>query len=337
MLEIKTISDFSALSSHHQSAILKELKTKLRLDDWLRAENSKTTERLREGTVVTIKRKDIVILPRDGTDIHPSSITQCLKRVVLDCSSVLMYIDEPVLDSENNPIVDPGTNQPLTAKVERMVPYATLVTEYIDPRLRRIFDNGSAWHKVMQGYGYRGAWGENNYQDEVPIDPDELNEAGEIINPTAERYGVKGAVDAVVDPYIINVANLGNIAIRVMHEYKTINSNGFKNLTKPKTDHKWQATVYSKMLDIPVTVYVYTNKDTQQDVDFPVPFDVHLWSIIKEKISKVRHYADNNLMPPWEETSAVLEPSACKNCGYLSICKPPQQAVKKSLKPRSRL
>lgn len=330
MLEIRTIADFSALSPHHQSSIIKELKTKIRLDDWLRAENKKRTQRMRAGEVLVIKRKDIVIKARDGTDIHPSSITRCLKRVVLDCMSVEMDVVEPILDAQGGPTYDPNTEQDATQLVRKMVPYADMVEEYIDPRLQKIFDTGTAWHKVMQGYGYRGAWGPGeNYEDEVPIDPYERDEGGDIINDIAERYGVKGAVDGVIDPYIVEVPGIGTVGIRVIHEYKTINSNGYKNLNKPKTDHKWQATVYSKMLDIPVVVYFYTNKDTQQDTDFPVPFDQHLWATIEEKINLANSYSSAGLMPDWSLTAAVLNPRECTECGYCKMCDPPQPEVKK--------
>jgi len=109
MLEIRTIDDFAALAPHHQSAILKELKTKMRLDDWLRAENKKRTERMRSGEVITIPRKDLVIRARDGTDIHPSSITRCLKRVVMDCMTVPTDVPHYILNERGEQVLDQAT------------------------------------------------------------------------------------------------------------------------------------------------------------------------------------------------------------------------------------
>jgi hypothetical protein len=330
MLEINTIADFDALSGPHRSAILKELKTKIRLEDWHRAQNKKRARRSRLKQVITIPRDPIVIRPRDGTDIHPSSVTRCLKRIWMDCTSIEMDIEEIAYDERGDPRTDPLNGNPITEIKRRMVPYSDLVEENIDPRLQMIFDTGSAWHKVMQGYGHKGAWGpRKNYSDEVEIDPDAKDENGEIINPLAEKFWVKGACDGVVAPYFVTVPGLGKVAIRVIHEYKTINSNGYKNLSKPKSDHMWQATVYAKMLDIPVAIYLYTNKDNQQTADFPVAFDHHLWAKIEEKIVRVQWYVENNQCPPWEETAAVLNARECTECGHFKLCSPPQQSVKK--------
>lgn len=335
MLEIRTIADFDALSPHHKSAILKELKTKIRLEDWHRANNKKRARRARLKHVITIPRDPIVIRPRDGTDIHPSSVTRCIKRIWLDCTSVEMDIEEIVYDERGDPRIDPTNGNPVTEIKRRMVPYSELTEENIDPRLQMIFDTGSAWHGVMQGYGHKGAWGpRKHYSDEVPIDPDERNEEGEIINAMAEKYWIKGAVDGVIDPYLMTVPGIGDVAIRVIHEYKTINSNGYKNLSQPKSDHKWQATVYSKMLDIPIVIYMYTNKDNQQMADFPVAFDHHLWAKIEEKILRVQWYVENNTPPPWEETDAVLNPRACGDCGHNRNCNPPQPKAKSGIRRR---
>ena len=143
-------------------------------------------------------------------------------------------------------------------------------------------------------------------------------------------YWIKGHVDALIDPYVITVPGIGNVAIRIVHEYKTINSNGYRSLTnKPKSDHVWQATIYSMMLDAPIVVYIYTNKDNCQQADFPIPFDYNLWAKIEEKIRKIQYYVEAKMAPPWEETNAVLSPRECIECPYLKLCEPPQSAVQK--------
>ena len=295
-----------------------------------RANHQQRARRKSLKQLITIPRHPIVRRPRDGTDIHPSSITRCIKRIWMDCTSIEMDIEEIVYDERGDPRIDPANGNPITEIKHRMVPYADLTEEHIDPRLQMIFDTGTAWHGVMQGYGHKGAWGpRKNYSDEVPIDPDERYEEGEIVNPTAEKYWIKGAVDGVVDPYLMDVPGIGKVAIRVIHEYKTINSNGYKNLTKPKSDHKWQATVYSKMLDIPIVVYLYTNKDNQQIADFPVAFDQHLWAKIEEKILAVQWYVENNQVPPWEVTAAVLNHRECSECGHNRLSNPLKTEVKK--------
>ncbi len=117
---------------------------------------------------------------------------------------------------------------------------------------------------------------------------------------------------------------MGQVSIRVIHEYKSINDNGYTNLKSPKVDHKWQASIYSRVFDVPIVVYLYINKDSNKLVDFPVPFDFELWTSIEQKIEKIQHYVNGQQVPPWEETSAVLKPKDCESCPYLRICNPPQ-------------
>lgn len=309
MLEINTINDFyTKLTAAQQTAVLREMKTKERLDAYLEGLNDR---KRRKGPSVPIwidckgckgseqpgKNK---LTPRDNRDIHPSSIGRCIKKIWFDCST---YIDATTGEEK---------------------PWAELGEEYIPARLRRIFDFGHAWHETIQGYGCRGAFGKKKeYLPEVRIDPDNG------MCPQAEVLWIKGAVDAVLTSYLVEVPGLGKVSIRVIHEYKTINSRGYGMLTKPKTDHKWQATIYSYVLDIPVVVYLYLNKDNQQHTGFPTPFSYPLWETIEEKIEKVQHYVEAGHHPPWEETSAVQKPTECRECPYLKACAPPQDAVKK--------
>ena len=111
--------------------------------------------------------------------------------------------------------------------------------------------------------------------------------------------------------------------IRVIHEYKTINSNNYSKLTKPKSEHRWQATIYSAVFDAPIVVFLYVNKDNCQLADFTIPFDGGLWKEICDKIGVVQHYLGADRMPAWEHTSAVRNPSECSECPYRKVCKPP--------------
>lgn len=252
MLIINTIQDFQALSTQQQSEILRSLRTNDRLDSFLIAQNNpKKVEphwvpcKGCEGG--KCKRCNpqypgwhwLEPHARDNSDIHPSQIEKCLKYLVLCCSG-----------------------------------YAEYHEERIDPRLRRIFDMGHAWHNVIQGYGRKGAWcAPEDYLSEEPIDPDEAAFDGTPILPVASEYWIKGSVDALITKYYIKCPTLGDVCIRLIHEYKTINHNGYESLKRPKPEHKKQATIYSAVFNVPIVVYIYTDKDNCQMADFPVPFD----------------------------------------------------------------
>jgi len=298
VLVINTITDFYSLSEYYRVAILKALDTKTRLIDWLdkqgrapvRWHKHATTSQCREcgGSGVQVR------VPRDSSDIHPSQITRCLKKLWYDCSLT------PEIDKDGDPI-----------------PYYVYSESYTNPYEQINFDQGTGIHIQFQGYGLRGAWG-NNYGIELKIDPDSKD------LPIAEAYWIKGAVDALLNPYEIMVPEIGPVAIRVIHEYKSMNDNSYTNAKSPKPDHKWQASIYARIFDAPIVVYLYVNKDNNKLADFPVPFDFQLWEYIEKKIERVQYYVNRRQLPVWEETSAVHKPKECEKCPYLRICDPPQ-------------
>ena len=309
MLELNTIAAFQALPANLQGEVQKALKTKDRLEEYLRSLNTKAGQ----STVIQewrpcphcIKDKPgtcrhceptghpgwiWVSDGRDSSDIHPSQINKCLKALWFSCVGEQDQLEE-----------------------------------YVDPRLRMIFDIGSAWHDTVQRYGRKGAWcAPEHYHPEYRIDPDALNPDKTPVLPLAHRYWIKGSADAVIDRYICNnVPGLGDVAVRLVHEYKTINSNGYEKLTRPKPEHKFQATIYAAVFDIPIVVYLYTNKDNCQTTDFPVPFDHMIWNEVATKIDQVQNYVNTEQTPPWEETSATKNPRECMECGYRKLCAPP--------------
>jgi CRISPR/Cas system-associated exonuclease Cas4 (RecB family) len=294
MLEVMTVGDFMALPQLQQEEIQKALRVRDRLDKWLEGLNGKRPALLQaEWKPCRLCSPEypgwVLHEPRNDSDIHPSQVHKCMKKLWFDCAG-----------------------------------FAPQAEEFIEPRLRRTFDLGHAWHHTVQSYGRAGAWGPKEYyHEEVEIDPDKLGPDGEPTLPLANRLWIRGSADAVIDRYILpNVPTLGDVAVRMVHEYKTINSNGFTNLKRPKPEHKWQAMIYAAVFNVPLVCYLYLNKDTSAQIDYPLPFDQVLWQKIEQKLLKVRYYIEADQMPPWEETAAVLDPAECKQCGYFKICQP---------------
>lgn len=312
MLELHSISAFNALPPNLQAEVQKALRTKDRLDDFLCTLNKKTGETVKPSHQArwepcrhckpdgpgTCRHCAATEHPgwvwveqgRNDADIHPSQINKCLKLLWYSCNG---FVDR--------------------------------LEEFVDPRLRLIFDLGHAWHGTVQGYGKQGAWCDPaHYLPESAIDPDAVGPDGAPVLPVAQRFWIRGSADALITNYICqNVPGLGDVSVRLIHEYKTINASGFAKLTRPKPEHKFQATIYSAVFDAPLVVYLYTNKDNCQTADFPVAFDHTIWSEIAQKVDKVQLYTNNGQEPPWEETSAVKDQRECLECGYRNLCAPP--------------
>ena len=301
MLKLHSIQAFQEMPANLQGEVQKALKTKARLDNYLLSLNKKDGGAVNPSQKAhwePCKKCSTWGHPgwawyeerRDSSDIHPSQINKCLKTLWYPCNG-----------------------------------YADKLEEFIDPRLRLIFDIGHAWHDTVQRYGRHGAWCDPaHYHPESKIDPNTVDKDGNPLLHVAHKYWIRGSADALIDQYLCpNVPGLGDVSVKLVHEYKTINSNGYSKLTRPKPEHKFQATIYSACFDAPIVVYLYTNKDNCQTADFPVPFDYTIWKEITSKIEKVQYYTNANQEPPWEETSAIHNQQECMECGYRKICAPP--------------
>lgn len=147
-----------------------------------------------------------------------------------------------------------------------------------EARTLLIFDIGTAAHNMLQGYGEAGAWGDY-YKPEIAIES----------TPLAQELGIVGHADADNIIVIDDIAGAPTFEVGVVHEYKTINNNGYEGLKgKPKAQHTAQATIYSACLDRPVVVYLYFNKDNANLQDFPVPFNPQVWENIRVRAAYVR-------------------------------------------------
>lgn len=307
MLEINTIQDFFALSPEQRGDICRNIKTVDRLKDYLRSLNIKKEapppqwipcKKCETKGWVYEEHEE-----RNNADIHASTIHKCLKHIWYNCAG---YSDQAI----NN----------------------------ITPEGRLVFDHGHALHHMFQSYGRRGAWGSpSDYQAEVTILPTEIEaiEKKTHVLPEAIKYRVRSSVDAVLWKYVVpNVRGLGDVSVRLIHEYKSIGPGkpkkdgtlfgGFADLKGPKVEHKQQIAVYQHCLNVPIAVVIYYDKGFDRFADFPVPYDSITWNYVRGRIDRVLQLADTNTIPPWEETSAVFNPSECSYCEFAHICKPPR-------------
>lgn len=184
-----------------------------------------------------------------------------------------------------------------------------------EARLLLIFDFGTALHHMMQGYGEKGAWGPH-YKKEVPINVD--------TQELAKHLMLEGSADAE-NILTLDIEGHPFYEVGLIHEYKSINSENYSKLTvRPKPDHKLQASVYAAVLDRPIVVYLYMNKNDSSISDFPVPFDESLWSSLYTKCATLVDHYDRYAEDERRGALPVLPPAtvsfACKDCQYSDSC-----------------
>ena len=174
-----------------------------------------------------------------------------------------------------------------------------------------IFDIGTAGHDMIQNMGLAGAWGPS-YQVEVPIEH----------TPLAQELMIVGHADAENILVVDDIPGTAIFEVGIVHEYKTINDNGFQGLKgRPKAQHKMQATIYSACLNRPIVVYLYFNKNNSNIEDFPIVFEPHVWEKMRQKAQAVRDAVVAQTPPPGNVSYE------CSNCGFQKVCTAYQAAL----------
>lgn len=293
--QVHTIQQWQALDQQTQSIILTNIRLKDRLHVWLRKEQER-----RNAKALLLEEKEPRYIP--CPTCNPKNTAGEEKGWLL-------------LHPRYDGLHPSQFGDPCLLKIYNEMT-GVPKQEKFDPRIQLIFDFGTALHEVFQSYGARGAWGPM-YTKEVPINREYQQLAEELmIEGSADAENVLILDDIPNYPYIIEIGTI--------HEYKSINDNGFKALRAPQSKHQFQATLYSAARNRPITVYLYGNKNDSNLLDFPIPFDAVRWSGMYTKgKTLVDHY--HRQVPPPADVGFH-----CKECGYYYSCPPAKAAAQQA-------
>lgn len=188
--------------------------------------------------------------------------------------------------------------------------------------LQMIFDTGTAVHSQLD-YLFMTHAADLDYDfiPEIGFKPtyveDTTGKEGEtwVENDTIDELRTAGHADG----QMTRVFRIGKkeIRLRIVFEFKTISSSGFRKLTKPHSAHLKQVHAYMTCLDVPITVILYINKDNSNTVAFPIIYDRELWLPLEKRMRHVKALVEN-YQEPVRKTG-----SGCRSCGYLETCAPP--------------
>jgi len=187
-------------------------------------------------------------------------------------------------------------------------------TGAIEPRLRRIFDTGSAIHAQLQAYLgeiVRRSEGVEEFTPEAFFHPGN--------NKAADSYDIAGSTDGI---YVMHEP--ANIRFGV--EIKSINDAGYQKTTNPHAEHLMQGTVYQHCLDLPAMLFVYYNKNDSSMAEFVQVYDERRWDAIAKKLDRVREMALKEEEPEREDGWH------CMTCKYKAICNPPKKSKNEGAK-----
>jgi CRISPR/Cas system-associated exonuclease Cas4 (RecB family) len=179
----------------------------------------------------------------------------------------------------------------------------------IPPKLRKIFDTGTAIHTQLQSYlsalAIRSE-GMITFTPEAGVAPNN--------NPVADKYDISGHTDGIV------TIETPKGTVRFGLEIKTINDKGYKGTKSPHGKHITQATVYQACFDLPVFLFLYYNKNDSTIAEFVHVFDKKRWKAIQARLDSVRTAAMDE-RPPEREMSYQ-----CSTCNWKTICNPPRKS-----------
>lgn len=177
--------------------------------------------------------------------------------------------------------------------------------DIIEPKLKRIFDNGHAVHeRYLEKYFpklniickvWKTIHGKKKYVDfsEVTIRDEDLWLVGKpdaiIFHPvTGERY---------------------------VFELKSINQESFWKLEEPESSHIYQAHIYMYMTNLTKAILFYEDKNKQNIKEFEVKFDRNIMYTIIQKIRVIQRYVNEysmtNALPERE-----YDKKGCKYCPF---------------------
>lgn len=188
--------------------------------------------------------------------------------------------------------------------------------------LQMVFDTGTAVHGQLD-YLFMTHAANHKYEfiPEIGFKPsyveDTTGEEGKVWveNPTVDELRCAGHADGLMT----RVFKIGGkeVKLRIVFEFKTISSSGFRTLTKPHLAYVKQVHAYMTCLDVAITVILYINKDNSNMAAYPIIYDRKFWMPLEKRLRTVKGLTEKYQEPDKKSGNH------CRSCGYLGVCAPP--------------
>lgn len=148
------------------------------------------------------------------------------------------------------------------------------------------------------------------FQDEVPVSPKH--------QAIAAHYQLYSHCDGVFSFFDLET---DECVLRIGLEIKSKSADEYAKLKIPESQHVRQGHIYMASLDLPLMWFVYMNKSNQNNTDSKAPWlmvwQPEIWAEVEQRCRRILTLAENNDLPPREET--VI----CQFCPWAYTCQPP--------------
>jgi len=188
--------------------------------------------------------------------------------------------------------------------------------------LQMVFDTGTAVHGQLD-YLFMTHAADKGY-DFIPeigfkptYIPDITGEEGKVWveNAVIDSLRCAGHADGLMTRTF--TIDGRKVRLRIIFEFKTIASSGFRSLTRPHAAYVKQVHAYMTCIDVGITVLLYINKDNSNMAAFPILFSPKTWSPLEQRLVVVKE-----LFEKYQEPDKKIG-NGCRSCGYLEVCAPP--------------
>lgn len=172
----------------------------------------------------------------------------------------------------------------------------------LDPKTARIFRVGEDLHASLQREMYEagvlvlhGEFADDKYR--------------KYEHPFRKAYPpIKGSADAVLKKPYSEMLFVG--------EFKSMNTTQFSTVLRPLAKHIAQLNIYEGCLEIHQGIFVYENKDNQDQKFWDHQFDSASWDTLMARLSKIYDNYVKGVLPP------RIGEKVCDGCPFLNnICK----------------
>lgn len=101
-------------------------------------------------------------------------------------------------------------------------------------------------------------------------------------------------------------------------DFKSINSNAFKYLNEPKSEHIKQVQLYMHFFQIPRAIILYECKDKSEILEFLVDYDKKICENLLKSLGVIMEQVKAGVIPAIPRD---LESWQCEYCAYSDICR----------------
>jgi hypothetical protein len=165
----------------------------------------------------------------------------------------------------------------------------------IDNRLRRVLDNGTAVHSLIQ-------------DEYLSVHPDYWFVKEPKVWLKVRGAWIRGSCDGV----LIRRKDMYRWGV----EIKSITHDEFMRLTKPKEDHVFQASVYMNMQKLPFITIIYWDKDKQHLKEYHVKRKKAVWSEVEDRVEYLHSFVESGKLPRYDK--ATCNKTFCR---YVKTCR----------------